>query len=78
MTQADHAAAETSRVARSITRHDRNVLIARLIISCAVLVGPLTLMICVILYAMHRNQEAHPSSHRSVAAAARVEIAPAV
>lgn len=49
------------------SKHDRDVLAARLLVTCVVLVLPLTLMILLILYAVYRGETLHPDSHRSVA-----------
>lgn len=50
-----------------MSTRERNMLIVKLLVVLCLLTGPLTVFIGVVIYAMHRNEEAHPSSHRSVA-----------
>jgi hypothetical protein len=69
-----HYESTTSRMSRSMSAHDRNVLVVRLLITCAVLAGPLTLMIGLIVYAILQSEQAHPASHRSVASAVTCPI----
>jgi hypothetical protein len=59
---------------RSMPPHDRNVLVVRLLITCAALAGPVTLMIGVILYAMYQSEATRPWSHRSVASSVACEV----
>jgi len=49
--------------------HERNVLVIKLLIVVCLLTGPLSVFIGLVIYAMHRSEQAHPSSHRSVASA---------
>jgi hypothetical protein len=51
------------------TTHERNVLIIKLLVVVCLLTGPLSVFIGIVIYAMHRSEQAHPSSHRSVASA---------